>query len=73
MMPHLPYPRRDFIPEPVALAAAPSEPPVARRSDLDLQSQLEAILDAVWRAEADWKFNDRLDLALRQRPDSVAS
>jgi hypothetical protein len=30
----------------------------------DLATQLEALLDAVWVAEANWRFDDRLDLAL---------
>ena len=75
MMPHLPYPRRTFAPEPAAPAvnrmAAP--PAVAARPEVDLQSQFEAILDAVWKAEADWRFNDRLDMALKQRGDSTAA
>jgi hypothetical protein len=31
----------------------------------DLYSQFEALLDAVWHAEANWRFDDRLDQALR--------
>lgn len=33
----------------------------------DLATQLEALLDAVWEAEANWRFDDRLDLALGAR------
>ncbi len=33
----------------------------------DLQSQLEAILDGVWEAEANWSLDDRIDLALGKR------
>jgi hypothetical protein len=58
MMPHLPYPRRTY---------APTVP--AQSTGLDLQSQLEAILDSVWRAEADWRFNDRLDMAMKHHRD----
>ena len=58
MMPHLPYPRRSQAPTMPAPSAGP-----------DLQSQLEAILDAVWKAEADWRFNDRLDMALKAKRD----
>jgi hypothetical protein len=29
----------------------------------DLHTQLEAILDQVWRSEADWRLWDRLDAA----------
>lgn len=60
MMPHLPYPRRTFTPALPATAGG-----------LDLQSQLEAILDSVWKAEADWRFNDRLDMALKTRGDNL--
>jgi hypothetical protein len=28
----------------------------------DLQSQLEALLDQVWRSEAEWRLDDRLAL-----------
>lgn len=58
MMPHLPYPRRSYAPTVPALSTG-----------LDLQSQLEAILDSVWKAEADWRFNDRLDMAMKARRD----
>jgi hypothetical protein len=30
----------------------------------DLHSQLEELLDSVWDAEANWRFDDRIDLAL---------
>ena len=30
----------------------------------DLQSQLEALFDTVWDAEANWRLDDRIDLAL---------
>jgi len=32
----------------------------------DLHSQLEALLDQVWRSEADWRLWDRLDAAEMQ-------
>lgn len=32
----------------------------------DIQTQLEALLDQVWRCEADWRLNDRIDLAVRR-------
>ena len=42
--------------------------PPARRPEVpDLHSQLEELLDEVWRREAEWRFDDRLGLALRQR------
>lgn len=56
MLPHLPHHRRSY---------APNVP--ASSNSLDLQSQLEALLDSVWKAEADWRFNDRLDLAVKSR------
>lgn len=28
---------------------------------------LEALLDAVWKAERNWDFDDRLDLAVKER------
>ncbi len=35
-----------------------------RKSDApDLASQLETLLDQVWRSEADWRLWDRLDAA----------
>ena len=33
----------------------------------DLHSQFEALLDAVWDAEENWRFDDRLDQALNLR------
>jgi hypothetical protein len=35
------------------------------REVLDLRSQLEELLTAVRSAEANWRFDDRLDLAVR--------
>jgi hypothetical protein len=31
----------------------------------DAQTQLETLLDQVWRCEAEWRFDDLLDLATR--------
>jgi hypothetical protein len=31
----------------------------------DLHTQLEEFLHQVWLCEADWRFNDRIDLATR--------
>jgi hypothetical protein len=31
----------------------------------DLRTQLESLLDQVWRSEADWRLWDRLDAAAR--------
>ena len=33
----------------------------------DLQTQVETLLDQVWRCEAEWRFDDLLDLATRLR------
>lgn len=62
-------PRRP--PRAAALAFRPSAPQDKRQDKRvpDLQSQLEAIFDAVWAAEANWRFDDRLDQALANRPD----
>jgi hypothetical protein len=30
----------------------------------DLATQFEAMLDVVWKAEADWRLSDRIDLAV---------
>ncbi len=67
MIPSTPYPRRSFIqPERPRAAVVTSDPAVP-----DLQSQFEGLLDAVWRAEDDWRFNDRLDMALATRRGSA--
>lgn len=35
----------------------------------DLQSQLESLLDEVWKAEAEWRLDDRIALSLAsERP-----
>lgn len=34
----------------------------------DLGEQLEELLAAVWGAEEEWRFDDRLDCALKQGP-----
>ena len=41
----------------------------ARR--FDLHSQFEDILNAVWGAEENWRFDDRLDLALKARREAA--
>ena len=52
----------------------PVPPPVPEPADSpptgpDLQTQLEEMLDAVWEAEANWRFDDRLDLSLKREGD----
>jgi hypothetical protein len=36
----------------------------------DLGSQFEDLLATVWASEANWRFDDRLDLAARLQPGS---
>ncbi len=54
MIPHLPY-------------GWPQSGPAGATPDAshDLQTQFEAILDAVWEAEDNWRFDDRLDMAFK--------
>jgi hypothetical protein len=39
----------------------------------DVPTQLETLLDQVWRCEAEWRFDDRLDLAARLDTGSLRS
>lgn len=39
--------------------------PAFRLDTEDLQSQLEGLLDQVWRCEAVWRREDRIDQAIR--------
>lgn len=48
-------------------AVAAFRPVIGDRRVPDLHSQFEALLDAVWAAEANWRFDDRLDQALKGR------
>ena len=53
----------------------PSEPetsPIRRRQPetVDLQTQFEAILHEVWVREAEWRAEDRIDLAVRLHRDA---
>jgi len=32
----------------------------------DIHTQFEALLDQVWRSEAGWRLEDRIDLAIRR-------
>lgn len=42
--------------------------PQARRPEVpDLHTQLEELLDEVWKREAEWRFDDRIDLALHRK------
>lgn len=33
----------------------------------DLATQLESLLDCIWRCETEWRLDDRIDLTLRLR------
>ncbi len=33
----------------------------------DLNSQFEALLHQIWSSEAEWRFDDRIDLAVKFR------
>jgi hypothetical protein len=35
----------------------------------DLQTQLESLLDQVWRSEAEWRLYDRIDAFCASQPD----
>lgn len=35
------------------------------KTKAELGTQYEEILAAVWKAEANWRFDDRLDLAIK--------
>lgn len=59
MIPYVPKQIRKPIPEPTGGAA-------------DLPSQLEELLNAVWSAEENWRFDDRLDMALKLRRQEAA-
>ena len=45
----------------------PALPDRSNRDAPDVQTQFETLLDQVWRCEAEWRFDDRLDLATRLR------
>lgn len=45
-----------------------NRPSIVRRPEVpDLQTQLEELLNTVWDAEANWRLDDRIDLALGNR------
>ena len=39
----------------------------------DLQTQFESLLDQVWRYEAEWRFNDRIDAFCAHEPDQCGA
>lgn len=43
--------------------AEPADPDDAATVSASLAFQLEELIAAVWRAEENWRFDDRLDLA----------
>lgn len=59
VIPYLPNQVRRPIPEPGGGGA-------------DLHSQLEDLLNAVWSSEENWRFDDRLDMALKLRRQEAA-
>jgi hypothetical protein len=42
--------------------------PVKPTAITDLQTQLENLLDTVWKAEASWRLDDKIDLAVSCQP-----
>ena len=40
-------------------------PPGRTETPDDLQTQLEALFHQVWLCEAEWRLDDRIDVALR--------
>lgn len=51
--------RKQTAPKPVV----PSSEELA-----ELETQLEDLLDVVWRCEREWRLDDKIALAVRQRP-----
>lgn len=54
-----------YTQNPVSPAGADGSPG-AHGALVDLDTQFEDLLHAVWRAEENWRFDDRLELALRR-------
>jgi hypothetical protein len=52
---------------PAHLKSRRNRPSTTAKVVPDLHSQLEELLDTVWAAEANWRFDDRIDLALGER------
>jgi hypothetical protein len=50
------------MPASTVRTALPDRP---NRDAPDVRTQFETLLDQVWRCEAEWRFDDRLDLATR--------
>jgi len=46
--------------------------PEPAKSSSDLHTQFEELLSAVWSAEENWRFDDRLDMALKVRREEAA-
>ena len=53
------------------MTSQPTPQPIKQRppDKLDLQTQFEAILHEVWTREAEWRAEDRIDLAVRLNRD----
>ena len=52
---------------PAHLKSRRTRPSTPRPAAPDLHSQLEELLNTVWDAEANWRLDDRIDLALGKR------
>jgi hypothetical protein len=54
------------VPDVCAFSGQENEVSFKSRSDTpDLHTQLESLLDQVWRSESDWRLWDRVDAAVR--------
>ena len=53
------------------MTSQPTPQPIRQRppDKLDLQTQFEAILHEIWTREAEWRAEDRIDLAVRLNRD----
>ena len=49
-----------------AEASNPDQNALVPVESADLPSQLESLLHVVWQCEAEWRVDDRIDLALRR-------
>ncbi len=56
-----------MLPNPKQVVNRRSRPRLRPREVPDLHSQLEELLSQVWDCEAEWRFDDRIDLALHRK------
>jgi hypothetical protein len=52
------------VPDVRAFSGQENEVKLKSTTPPDLHSQLESLLDQVWRSESDWRFWDRVDQAV---------